>query len=692
MYGSKRVGFIIIVTVSLYFNGVLPAHAAIDTWLKGASITPTTTISFQSDSFYQSLADLKSTNANSVSLVIPIYQDNLKSTTIHAGGNTPTDASLIAAIKKAHSLGLAVALKPHLDPLSGEWRAYIDPVDRDAWFNAYDTILLHYLAIAESNQVELVVIGTELIDLSTDDHNVGNTAAWRKIISDVRSTYSGKITYAANWGAGWAAEKDHIAFFDALDYAGVDAYYPLGIDASDTSVTSFINAWSNWDTNDFTPFAKKIEKPILFTEVGYKSSNGAHVSPEDYKLSGGYNATVQANAYTALFSYWNQDPRLSGMSIWQWGDAATYGGEGNQDYTPQHKPAQAIIKAWYGGTVTAVVLPKVSVVSTALSQTGLVNQPQVITAHVSNAGGSVTAGLIDVEVYDHLGKKVFQQFLENQIFSATSTTYTISWTPTSAGTYTVKMGAFMSDWSTVYGWNDSAETITIGTSVPVTPASFIVTATPTHYSALNQPITLALQVKNTEGTVSALVDVEIYASSGQKVFQHFYDDQSFGSYETKNFFEHWTPNKFDTYHVSVGVFSPHWNSSYEWTANVADIAYEAQTIVPPIPIPTPTPSPLPTTSIDIWWPSSSTPVTGTQLFKAVVSGQSLETYEMYWQVDGGILHPMHNSVTGYGHKEDEVSVSDWNWQGGGPYQVTFIAIDRSGSVIATNTVPVVVSL
>jgi len=71
--------------------------------------------------------------------------------------------------------------------------------------------------------------------------------------------------------------------------------------------------------------------------------------------------------------------------------------------------------------------------------------------------------LVDVEVYDSSGKKVFQQYWDNQSFTSGQTrTYGSSWQiPTTAlpGTYTVKVGIFSTGWSgTLYYWNDNAAT------------------------------------------------------------------------------------------------------------------------------------------------------------------------------------------------------------------------------------------
>ncbi|HUH12934.1 MAG TPA: glycoside hydrolase family 6 protein [Longimicrobiales bacterium] len=83
-----------------------------------------------------------------------------------------------------------------------------------------------------------------------------------------------------------------------------------------------------------------------------------------------------------------------------------------------------------------------------------------------------------------------------------------------------------------------------------------------------------------------------------------------------------------------------------------------------------------TDGIEVWWPTDGAALTGTQPFKAVLSGWSLKQYRMYWQVDGGQLNAMYDSHEGGAHKEALVDVDGWTWRGSGPYQVTFVARDK----------------
>jgi len=74
-----------------------------------------------------SLVHLAETGAEWISLIVTAYQQDISSTTIYTTTATPTDADVIHVITQAHSLGLKVMLKPHVDPedVEGHWRGEI---------------------------------------------------------------------------------------------------------------------------------------------------------------------------------------------------------------------------------------------------------------------------------------------------------------------------------------------------------------------------------------------------------------------------------------------------------------------------------------------------------------------------------------------------------------------------------------
>src|SRR5438045_2419524 len=66
--------------------------------IRGASFIPSSTTTFSTDSFRQSLRNFQADGGNTANFIIPLYQSNSGSTDINPGWNTPTDDSLGAWI------------------------------------------------------------------------------------------------------------------------------------------------------------------------------------------------------------------------------------------------------------------------------------------------------------------------------------------------------------------------------------------------------------------------------------------------------------------------------------------------------------------------------------------------------------------------------------------------------------------
>jgi endoglucanase len=96
----------------------------------------------------------------------------------------------------------------------------------------------------------------------------------------------------------------------------------------------------------------------------------------------------------------------------------------------------------------------------------------------------------------------------------------------------------------------------------------------------------------------------------------------------------------------------------------------------------------PSDSLNIWWPVDGVKLSGTQPFKAIVQGLSVEEYEMFWRVDGGSLVVLGNDYSEYPHKRGDVDFSGWTWNGEGPYTVSFIAKGQNGETVAERSIKI----
>jgi hypothetical protein len=82
-----------------------------------------------------------------------------------------------------------------------------------------------------------------------------------------------------------------------------------------------------------------------------------------------------------------------------------------------------------------------------------------VTIRVSakDEGNAAPDSILEMEIWDASGKTVFKQHKANENFAANETrTYEFSWTPTTAGEYTVNLGAYGPKWMPSYAWKVNA--------------------------------------------------------------------------------------------------------------------------------------------------------------------------------------------------------------------------------------------
>ncbi|HEX9007949.1 MAG TPA: hypothetical protein VF837_01690, partial [Patescibacteria group bacterium] len=504
---------IIILTFSKFIQPH-PAYAAVSNWQKGATIMPQSSTDYSSFSFKQSLANLASIHAGYVTLIVPWYQSNLYSVDFHTGWNTPTDASLIDAIKSAHTLGLKVNLKIHAESDTGEWRAHINPSDRNTWFTNYGNILNHYAVLAQNNGVEEYTIGAELYDMTSPNVNSTNTDHWRSLIAAVRKLYSGSLTYSAQHTT--PTEEIEIQFWDALDTIGLAAYFPLATYTANPTLDQLTSSWNDWNNSIIAPLSAKWSKPVVFTEVGYRSVSGANIEPAAYWRQGSVDLNQQSLDYQALFQYWDAQPFMTGLQLWDWSSNPGAGGSNDSNFTPQNKPAQTLISQWYAGSAAAPSpspSPTLAPLPSKYNISASFNNPAVnvslpVTINI-NPDSSLSDSIIDIEIYNSSGNQMFQQYFEHQNLAANQNNqFNISWTPPSAGNFVLKTGIFSNNWQTNFWWADHVADINtnvpFSTPTPTSAPQTTPTLTPTPTSVAEPsptsvpPVTVTPQPASTD--------------------------------------------------------------------------------------------------------------------------------------------------------------------------------------------------
>ncbi|OEK05809.1 glycoside hydrolase family 113 [Roseivirga misakiensis] len=267
------------------------------------------------------------------------------------------DAGLKTTTQLAKTYGINTILKPHiwLRDKEGKWRGEIamnSEEDWQKWFKDYEEFILHYAQVAEESQMEMLCIGTELHQTCVEREQ-----DWRALIKKIRAVYSGKLTYAANF----SNEYEDVAFWDELDYIGIQAYFPL-TDHNSPTLEEVRKGWQPHLTK-LESFSNKYDKPILFTEAGYKSTLNSGIEPWEWpqRLSREeretiYSEETQATLYEAMFREVFDQPYIAGIHLWKWYPNYSKPADKSSnrrrfydiDFTPQGKKAEEVMIDWYG--------------------------------------------------------------------------------------------------------------------------------------------------------------------------------------------------------------------------------------------------------------------------------------------------------------------------------------------------------
>lgn len=209
---------------------------------------------------------------------------------------------------------------------SGGGSAKVGTLEQN-WFDNYTAFAVYYAQMSQQYHLPYFIVGDELANVTVDttytsrktdprgiinvpgDPPCPGTAGrreceWRHVIHAIRSpgyatinghksqtggNYGGKLIYGAYWGVPSAgvqvSEFDNIGWWDAVDYIGVDAYFPLTQNLADLGVQDLERAWNgkfspSGNQGDIVDRLAKVadafNRPIVFTAAGYASAAGAN--------------------------------------------------------------------------------------------------------------------------------------------------------------------------------------------------------------------------------------------------------------------------------------------------------------------------------------------------------------------------------------------------------------------------------
>ncbi|MEM7576295.1 MAG: glycoside hydrolase TIM-barrel-like domain-containing protein [Planctomycetota bacterium] len=280
-------------------------------------------------------------------------------------------AHVEAGVVRAKQLGMTVTVNPFVEFAdSFDWRGTWDPTPSSSVSNTfwadYQSYINEVAVMAEANGADSLNVGTELRALT---RNPGNNERWHSLIDSADRRFSGQLGYAANWdnfdNANLAeAIWDH----DAIDYLGIDAYFPIVTESEADASGAYPNEdfigivednWNELIDGRILPFVNARQDgeglPVVFTEYGLRPSNRATV--QHGAVQGNtVDTDEQIMGFDGLLRALDgrqEDGDILGMHIWQWGMEGSNGSIWNMDDDlPANQPNNVAATQWLADFVS----------------------------------------------------------------------------------------------------------------------------------------------------------------------------------------------------------------------------------------------------------------------------------------------------------------------------------------------------
>jgi hypothetical protein len=310
---------------------LLLAAAPAPFFQRGVNFTAERPDHYSSESAQKLLVSLPSYGVNSVAFVpYGFSRSGEPSVRFQGDRGMESDSSIELLAAVAHKNKMKVLLKPQIWSGRGgpSELDYSSAEDIKKWFAAYRLFTEHYAKLAQRIHADLYCVGVEFVKLNKHE------SEWRSVIAQARKFYSGPLVYAANFGP----EFENTKFWDALDYIGLDNYYPMPVEESLRKVEAV---------------QRKYKKPVIFAEAGFASLVDAGKTPWDdtgakagSALRRQISLDEQQRCYESLLNAFYKKPWFQGVYWWKVGSNG-FGGPADGSHTPWGKPAMDVVKRWY---------------------------------------------------------------------------------------------------------------------------------------------------------------------------------------------------------------------------------------------------------------------------------------------------------------------------------------------------------
>eukprot|EP00301_Raphidiophrys_heterophryoidea_P025443 c8540_g1_i1.p1 GENE.c8540_g1_i1~~c8540_g1_i1.p1 ORF type:complete len:450 (-),score=128.13 c8540_g1_i1:239-1588(-) len=295
----------------------------------------------------ESIARHSCNGGNWIELTVPCSQGSLTNATSLACADNieqlvAEDVELIRCVDPKMSIFLSPYPSYNTET---SWQANIgesnfnDEKFWDDWFGIWKREMTRFAKVAQHNHVEMLGIGLELSTPQLKSNR------WRDLVNTaVRPHFQGTIIY----GSDKYSEKD-VEFWDTIDAIGVDGYYRLAKEDPNPSLATLKSSWKEWVQNLQNIQSKYPNKPVIFTELGYRSLQGTNRCPGCWTMQGDTSLELQARLFESLFEAVCTQKFFGGIFVFGWSVDVQSDLKNaiNNGYSVIGKPAEDVLATWF---------------------------------------------------------------------------------------------------------------------------------------------------------------------------------------------------------------------------------------------------------------------------------------------------------------------------------------------------------
>lgn len=311
---------------------------------------------------------LKQLGANAVALSTYAYLDSEPPAlpSLARRRSSDPDVAFLWAAAAARRSGLKLASQARIltSPSGGlaGMAPWHKPEDWIRFHEGFRTWVAHYALLAELCRADLFALGSELLHSTQWEAEPDRVYVDYQLLEDkrrlfeeevatARGAFSGALTYVALMGPH-GKEAERFQLWSSFDLLGATMFYPVTRQAwpLGSSIPRLVSDNMTENLEPLGELARDTGLPWVLWPIGFPSTIDAHSKP--FELRGEVSAKRQTQLFTTLAGVLEDlkqrelSPR--GLFIWNWRVHSLAGGKSERSYTPQDKPAQALLPRVFG--------------------------------------------------------------------------------------------------------------------------------------------------------------------------------------------------------------------------------------------------------------------------------------------------------------------------------------------------------